>query len=95
VKSRIGLRFELFFPPKLIIVPIVKIGEGTKFSINNLKKQIMNQTNDFYYLKRENGYEIYDRVTNHYFGREITKKSADKMIENLNDLRRNFILMNV
>ena len=54
----------------------------------------MKRTNDFYYLKTEKGYEIYDGVTNMVFGCECKKEKADEMVSMLNDLRRNFILNN-
>ena len=50
----------------------------------------MRQT-DFYYLKTEKGYEIYDGATNLYFGSETTEVKAKKSVANLNKLRRKFI----
>jgi hypothetical protein len=54
----------------------------------------MKRTNDFRYLKTEKGYVIYDCVTNMVFGCECKKEKAIKMVDNLNNLRRNFILNN-
>lgn len=54
----------------------------------------MKRTNDFYYQHTEKGYVIYDGVTNMVFGCECKKEKAIKMVDNFNDLRRNFILNN-
>jgi hypothetical protein len=54
----------------------------------------MKRTNDFYYLKSEKGYEIYDGATNLYFGSETTEVKAKKSVKNLKKVRRNFILSN-
>ena len=54
----------------------------------------MKRKNNFYYLKTENGYEIYDGATNILFCSEKTIEKANKTVSSLNKLRKNFILKN-